>query len=173
MGKLVVFNTIRFAMVLLLQVALFKNMGYYNMATPFPYIFFLFFLPIGIPNLLLFAICFCTGLAVDAFYDSIGVHAGACVWFGFFRIFFIRIGLDIDLRESSGTPSMGETGLRWFLPYLLLGTLAHHAALCFLEAFSFVNMSGTLARIGLSSLFTLSILFVMCLFMYRKKSRFK
>jgi len=173
MGRIIVFNTLRFAMVLLLQVALFKNMGYYNMATPFPYVFFLFFLPIGTPNLLLFAICFCTGLAVDAFYDSIGVHAGACVWFGLFRIFFTRIGLDIDLRESSGTPAMGDTGLRWFLAYLLLGTLVHHAALCFLEAFSLANMPATLARTALSSLFTLSIMSVMCLFMYRKKSRFK
>jgi len=173
MGRLIVYNILRFAVVLLLQVALFKNMGYYNLATPFPYIFFLFFLPIGMPNLLLFVICFCTGLTVDAFYDSIGVHAGACVWFGLFRVFFTRIGLEIDVRESHSTPSVDDAGLRWFLLYLLAGTLVHHAALGFLEVFSPANMPGTLARIGLSSLFTLAIVFVMGLFMYRRKSRFK
>lgn len=171
MGRIIIYNFIRFAVVVLLQVALFKNMGYYNIATPFPYLFFLFLLPIGIPNLLLFLICFTTGLTIDAFYDSIGVHAAACVALALFRIFFYRITLEVEVRDSFNTPSLGEMGTKWFFPYVLIGTLIHHATLYLIEAFSFTNMLYTLASIILSSIFTVLIMLLMSLLVYRKKSR--
>src|SRR5690606_18887646 len=101
MNNNLISNSVRFLILILIQVGLFKNIGYYNLAIPLPYILFILLLPIGISNFILFLLAFITGLTVDAFYDSMGVHAAACVTLAWFRIFFHRITLDIDAQESS------------------------------------------------------------------------
>ncbi|MFD2968646.1 rod shape-determining protein MreD [Sphingobacterium bambusae] len=171
MGKVIVLNIIRFFVVVLLQVALFKNIGYYNVASTFPYIFFILLLPIGLPNLLLFILAFLTGLTIDAFYDSTGVHAAACVALALFRTFFHKITLEVEIKDSFNTPSLGEMGTKWFLPYVFFGTLIHHFTLFLVEVFSFSNFLYTLASIVLSSIFTLCVIFLMSLLVYRRKSR--
>ncbi|GHE30839.1 rod shape-determining protein MreD [Sphingobacterium griseoflavum] len=171
MGRVIIVNIVRFFVVILLQVALFKNIGYYNVASTFPYIFFILLLPIGLPNILLFILAFLTGLTVDAFYDSIGVHAAACVALALFRTFFHKITLEVEIKDSFNTPSLGEMGTKWFLPYVFLGTLIHHLTLFLVEVFSFTNFLYTLASIVLSSIFTVCMIFLMSLLVYKRKSR--
>ena len=171
MGKVIILNLLRFFVVILLQVALFKNIGYYNIASTFPYIFFILLLPIGLPNIILFTVAFLTGLTVDAFYDSVGVHAAACVSLSLFRTFFHKITLDVEIKDSFNTPSLGEMGTKWFLPYVFFGTLVHHFTLFIVETFSFTNFLYTLASIILSSIFTVCVVFLMSLLVYKRKSR--
>lgn len=171
MGRIIIINIVRFFILVLLQVALFKNIGYYNVAAAFPYIFIIFLLPIGLPNLLLFILAFLTGLTVDAFYDSVGIHAAACVTLALYRIFFHKVTLEVEIKDSFNTPSLGEMGTKWFLSYIFFGTLIHHLVLFLLETFSFANFLYTLASIFLSSIFTVAVLLLMSLLVYRKKSR--
>jgi len=171
MGKVVIVNIIRFIVVLLLQVAVFKNVGYYNVGTAYPYVFFVFLLPTGLPNLLLFFVSFLTGLTVDAFYDSIGVHAAACVGLALFRIFFHQITMEMEVRESFNTPSLGEMGFKWFLSYVFFGTFVHHFFLFLIETFTFSNFLYTLASVVLSTIFTTCIVLLMSLLVYKRKSR--
>lgn len=171
MGRVFINNVIRFIIVLLIQIILFKNIGYYNIAAAFPYIFFILFLPIGLPNFLLFLIAFLTGLSIDAFYDSIGVHACACIALALFRILYHKITLEMDIKDSYNTPSLSEMGFKWFLPYILLGTLTHHFTLFLVESFSFINILHVLFSIVISSIFTSLVILLMALLVYRKKSR--
>lgn len=164
-------NIIRFIILILLQVGLFKNIGYYNMVSPFPYILFILLLPIRTNNFFLYIIAFLTGLTIDAFYDSIGVHAAACVALTWFRIFFHSITLDIDDQESGKTPSWGNMGFKWFSTYVIFGTIAHHLALFFVEVFSFENLLNTLLSILLSSIFTIIIILTIGIITYQRKSR--
>src|SRR5690606_3811192 len=115
------------------QVVLSKTIGYYNLATPFPHILFIFLLPISTPNFILYVIAFLTGLTVDAFYDSLGVHAAACVALVWFRTFFCNITLDVDAQNSFETPSLGIMGNKWFFSYISIGTLIHHLVLLHVE----------------------------------------
>lgn len=171
MGKTIITNFIRFIVLVLLQVALFKNIGYYNIGTAYPYLFFIFLLPIGLPNLALFLIAFLTGLSIDAFYDSVGIHAAACVCLALFRIFFHKITLEVDFKESFQTPSLGVMGFKWFLSYVFLGTFIHHFFLFLIETFSFSNFLYTLASIILSCLFTTFLILLMNVLVYKRKSR--
>ena len=155
----------------LLQVALFKNIGYYNVATVYPYIFFILLLPIGLPNLLLFLLSFMTGLAVDAFYDSMGVHAAACAVLALFRISFHKVTIEVDLKDSYNTPSLGVMGTKWFLSYAFFGTFVHHFFLFLIETFTLSNFLYTLASTFLSSIFTTCIIILMSLLVYKRKSR--
>ena len=171
MAKIIIFNVIRFIVLLLLQVAVLKNMGYYNLAVAFPYILILLLLPIGTPNIMLYVLALLTGLSIDAFYDSIGVHAAACVALAFFRTFFHKITIELDEQGSFNTPSWGTMGFKWYSTYILFSILIHHSVLFLIEAFSFQNFLVTLQSIALSSLFTLIVIFVISLLTYQKKSR--
>jgi len=172
MGRTIVFNFVRFVLLILLQVFLFKNIGYYNLASPFPYILIIFLLPIGLPNLLLYMLAFLTGFCVDLFYDSLGVHAAACVALAWYRTFFHNITLEVDMKDSYLTPNLGEMGFKWFLSYIFFGTLVHHTILYLLEVFSFYQFQYTLLSIGLSCIFTLIIILLSGILFFKKKTRY-
>lgn len=154
-----------------MQVLLFKNMGYYNLATPFPYVLFLLLLPLGISNLSLFIISFLTGLCVDAFYDTLGVQAAACVALAWARTVFINISVQKENHEPNATPGMGEMNVRWFFIYTFILTFFHHLTLFLLETFSFANLPYTLVSILLSCIFTVALVMLFDFIFYRKKKR--
>lgn len=171
MAKLLAYNIARFVVLIALQVFLFKNMGYYNLATPFPYILFILLLPLGTSNFLLYLIAFLTGIAVDAFYDTLGINAAACVALAWGRIIFLRITLQTDNYENYMTPAWGALPFRWFFLYSLLLSLFHHSVLFTLETFTFHQFHYTLIRILLSCIFTVIIILLFSLLFYRKKQR--
>lgn len=164
-------NILRFVLFVTLQVALFKNMGYYNLITPYPYIFFILLLPLGISNFLLYLLAFVTGLTVDLFYDTLGVQAASSVVLAWTRIAFMRITLEPDHHDKWATPKLGEMPIRWFLPYLFIGTLTHHFTLQLLAAFTFTQFHYTLFRTVFSCIFTVVIMLLFSLLIYRRKSR--
>ncbi|WP_345230179.1 rod shape-determining protein MreD [Olivibacter ginsenosidimutans] len=146
-------------------------MGYYNLATPYPYILFLLMLPLGMPNWLLFVISFFTGLTVDAFYDTLGINAAACVAFAALRITFINLTVQLDNHETFATPSVSEMSFRWFFIYSLVLSFTHHFVLILLEAFTFSNFHYTIIRVLLSCIFTLLLILLFSLLFYQKSRR--
>ncbi|MFC3197350.1 rod shape-determining protein MreD [Parapedobacter deserti] len=171
MAKILTYNIARFIVLLMLQVFLFKNIGYYNLATPYPYILFVLLLPVGIPNVILYSLAFMTGITVDAFYDTLGVNAAACVALAFGRIALIRVSLQTDNYESYMTPLWGTVPFRWYFVYVSLLTLFHHTVLFLVETFTFHQFHYTLIRILLSCIFTVVIILLFSLLFYRKKQR--
>ena len=171
MAKIFVFNSLRFVLLIGMQVFLFKNMGYYNLATPFPYVLFVLLLPFGVPNLLLYILAFLSGLTVDVFYDTLGVNAAASVVLAWTRIVFMKITLEADNHEKFATPRLGDVSSRWFIPYLVIGSFLHHFTLFVLEVFSFNQLHYTLLSIVLSCIFTVVICMLFSLLFYKKKRR--
>src|SRR5690606_20000690 len=171
MAKVLSYNIIRFFVLVALQVFLFKNMGYYNLATPFPYILFMLLLPLGTPNFILYGLAFLTGITVDAFYDTLGVNAAACTALAWGRILFIRITLQSDQHENHMTPLPGTVPFRWYFLYVFVLILFHHSVLFMLETFTFHQFQYTITRILLSCIFTVVIILLFSLLFYRKKQR--
>lgn len=171
MAKVFSYNIARFFALVVLQVFLFKNIGYYNLATPFPYILFLLLLPVGIPNFILYCLAFITGITVDAFYDTLGVNTAACIALAWGRITFLRVTLQTDHYESYMTPLWGTVPFRWYFLYVVVLTTFHHLVLFLLEAFTFHQFHYTLIRILLSCIFTVIIILLFSLLFYRKKQR--
>ena len=171
MAKVLSYNIVRFFVLVVLQVFLFKNMGYYNLATPFPYVLFILLLPVGMPNFILYSLAFLTGLTIDAFYDTLGVNAAACTALAWGRILFIRLTLQSDQHENYLTPALGAVPFQWFFFYILALTLFHHSVLFMLETFTFHQFQYTLTRIFLSCIFTVIIILLFSLLFYQKKQR--
>ena len=169
-SRIIVTNILRWFILLSIQVLLLRNLSFYSLATPFTYILFLMLLPFGTPNIVLYLIAFGTGLTLDGFYDTLGVHTAACVALAFVRILFISVTVSRENFDEP-EPSLGNMGFRWFSLYALLCTFAHHIVLFLLEAFKFSELSYTLLRCLLSGIFTLFTILLVELIFYNRKLR--
>ncbi len=171
MGRTIIKNIVRFAVLIFIQAFLLKNIGFYNLSTPFLYILFILLLPFETPNWLLFPIAFLTGLTVDAFYDTPGINAAACSVLALVRTIFINITVQRQGFENEPEPKLGIMGFRWFFFYTIVLTLFHHLTLIFLEAFSFTDLKYILIRFLLCSLFTVFLILISEFIFFRKKER--
>jgi len=168
-SKTILINIFRWIALLFLQIFLLRNTSYYNLSTPFVYPLFLLVLPFGIPNILLFVFAFFTGLTVDAFYDTLGVHTSACVALALVRVIFISVSVNKDALDNP-EPSLGNMGLKWFVLYALLCLFFHHLAVFFLEAFKFSEFVYTLTRALLSVMLSLLAILLLEFTFHNKKS---
>jgi len=155
-----------FILLMLLQILLFNNIQFSGYVNPYVYIMFILLLPIDIPSWLLLLLSFATGLLIDFFSGSPGMHSSATVLAGFVRPYVLRIVSPRDGYESGSDPSMLIYGLRWFFFYTLLIVLVHHTALFYLEVFRFADFFRTMLRVILSSLFSIS--FILLIEYYRR-----
>ncbi|MEO5910560.1 MAG: rod shape-determining protein MreD [Pelobium sp.] len=164
-------NILRFLLLVLIQVFLLKNIVFYGLNTPYIYILFILLLPFETPNWLLFFLAFFIGITIDVFNDTLGLHAVACTILAFVRVIFISITVQKDNYDSEPEPSLGIMGFRWFFFYVLILTFTHHFFLLNFEVFKFSEISSTLSRVVLSSVFTIVLIFISELVFFSRKKR--
>jgi rod shape-determining protein MreD len=158
--------TIIFFILILLQVLLFNNIQFSGYINPYVYIMLILLLPVEIPTWFLLIISFFTGLIIDFFTATPGMHASATVLSGFMRPYILRLISPRDGYEPGAIPSMEMYGFRWFLIYTIIIVLVHHFALFYLEVFRFADFFRTLFRVFLSSVF--SVTFILLAEYYRR-----
>ena len=164
-NKILRFSLI-FILLILLQILLFNNIQFSGYVNPYVYLMFILILPVEIPSWLLLLLSFLTGLIMDFFSNSPGMHTFATVLAGFVRPYILRVISPRDGYEPGSAPSMLTYGFRWFLIYTLLFVLIHHTALFYIEVFRFTDFFRTMLRVLLSSLF--SVIFILLFEYYRK-----
>jgi rod shape-determining protein MreD len=147
-------------------VLLFNNIQFSGYINPYVYIMLILLLPVEIPSWLLLLISFSTGLTVDFFMGTPGMHASATVLAGFSRPYILRLISPRDGYDAGATPSMEIYGFRWFMFYTIAIVVIHHFALFYLEVFRFADFFRTFLRVILSSLF--SAIFILLAEYYRK-----
>lgn len=155
-----------FILLVLLQVLLFNNIQFSGYVNPYIYVMFILLLPVEIPAWLLLMLSFGTGMVIDIYSGSPGMHSSASVLAGFVRPYVLRFVSPRDGYEPGANPSMLFYGFKWFLLYSTAVVLVHHTALFYLEVFRFADFFRTLLRVMLSSLFT--IIFVLIIEFYRR-----
>jgi len=152
---------------ILLQVLVFNNIQFSGFVNPYIYIMIVLLLPSDTPAWLLLVVSFFTGLMIDLFSGSPGMHASATLVAGFSRSFVLRVISPRDGYESGSDLSMAAYGFRWFSIYTAAIVLIHHTTLFFLEVFRFADFFRTILRILLSSIFTIG--FILLIEHYRKR----
>lgn len=155
-----------FVLLVLLQVLLFNNIQFSGYVNPYVYLMFILLLPVEIPAWLLLILSFFTGMIIDFYTGSPGMHSSATVLAGFVRPFILRSNSPHDGYEPGAQPSMATYGFRWFLVYTVFMVLVHHTALFYLEVFRLADFFRTLLRVIMSSAF--SATFILVLEYYRK-----
>ena len=79
----VIWNILRFVVVVALQVFILNELRLGGFINPWLYLYFILMLPIHIPGWLLLMVAFLTGFTIDVFSNTIGMHTLATVFLAF------------------------------------------------------------------------------------------
>ncbi len=155
-------NFFRFILLLFVQVLVLDQIeisgpvnGYFN---AYLYILFLLMLPVNINRLLLLLLCFITGISIDMFTGTAGMHASACLILGLIRPGFLNLIAPREGYESTLRLTIQSMGGSTFLVYAGVLTFVHHLSLFILEAFNFLNFFDLLLRVITCSIFTMLLI---------------
>jgi rod shape-determining protein MreD len=143
-----------FLILIFLQLFIFNNIEFSGYVNPYVYVMFILILPAAIPSWILLLLSFLTGLVIDLFSGTLGVHTFATVMAGFVRPWALSLNVTAEAAEPDMSPSSFRNGLRWFMIYTAMVVLVHHLSLFFVEIFSLRNFGHTLLRVILSSAVT-------------------
>ncbi len=150
-------NIIRYIVLFLLQILLINNLQFWGLCSPALYVLCLFALPVTIPRWVELLIGFFTGLTMDIFCNTLGIHAAACALVAFVRPILIQ-KLVADNDRLMGTPTSASIGMLTYVKYIVILVSIHHTTIFCLEAFSFHNWWITLLQIIVSSAVSIGII---------------
>ena len=124
---IIIFKNIgRFIFLILFQVLILNNIQFNGYINPYLYIYFILLLPFETPRWLLLLSAFLLGLSLDAFTNTFGLNAAACVLMAFVRPFVISAistGTEFMIGHST---SLKNQGFKWFAYYSITLIFIHH-----------------------------------------------
>lgn len=161
----------RFILFVLIQhFVLYQIPPLHHMALPVLYYVFILWLPFEISRGLLLLISFITGIVMDFFTKTPGMHAAACVLIGYVRPYIISFlipqqGVEFNYRE----PSVQSLGLVPYMAYIAILTLIHHLSLFTIQAFQFGDLLYLIFKTSFSWLISLLLILTVELIFHRKQ----
>jgi len=153
----------------LIQVLVLNNIQLSGFINPYLYILFIITLPFETPKWLLLVLGFSSGMVIDIFSNTPGMHASATVFMSYLRPYILRLIAPREEYQPGTIPTMGFYGMPWFLKYSVILVLAHHFFLFFIEVFSIKHFFSTFLRVLSSGVFTILLIVVAQLFSQGKK----
>jgi rod shape-determining protein MreD len=159
---------IQFVIILLAQLLIFNNIELSGYINPYIYVLFVLLLPFDTPKTVLLLLAFVTGITMDLFMGTPGVHSSALVLMAFARPMVLALFSPREGYQTNTLPRMSQFGFEWFVKYSVMLVLIHHFVLFFLEVFTFQHFFSTLLRSLLSALLTVIILTISQFFIFRK-----
>lgn len=162
----------RFILFILVQALVLNHMPpLHRFITPYLYYLFILWLPFRTSRSTLLILGFVTGLALDFFTKTPGLHAAPCVLIAFIRPFLIEILVPKETKELSlGSPSRSTMGPAPYALYVIMLTLFHHIYLVFLEWMQFGTLSYFAGKIAFTTLVSL-LLIVITELLFNKRGR--
>ena len=160
-------NIFRLLIFILLQVFILDKIPYlHRFIVPYIYFLFILWLPFSMSKPALLVTGFVTGLLLDYFKQSPGLHTSACVLIAYARPFIINLLISKDTTEFNySKPSPRAMGWTPYAIYAFVLTLLHHTCLTFLQWLEFgtflsflIKVSATTA-ISMLLIFTVELLF--------------
>ena len=167
-------NIIRLTLFVLVQVYVLDKVPHlHRFIVPYLYFLFILWLPFSMPRLLLLAAGFATGLTLDYFKMTPGLHTAACLLIAYVRPFIINIIMPKEVTEFNyHEPSPSAMGWGPYLIYAFILTLLHHTYLVMLEWLQFGSLLHFLIKVGATTAISmLLIITVELLFPRRQRYR--
>jgi hypothetical protein len=164
-------NIIRLILFILLQVFVLNEVPpLHQYIMPYIYFLFILWLPFSISRSGLLLVSFITGIFLDFFTKTPGLHAAACVLIGYIRPFLINLlmpqqGVEFNYRE----PSVSSLGFSQYATYVSLLTLFHHSWLFLIQSFQFGNLLYIILKIIGSTLVSLLLITIVEIIFIRKQ----
>lgn len=166
-----VFNNLkRFLFLILLQVLVLNHVQWSGYVNPYIYILFIMMLPIETPKWAVLFLGFATGLIVDMFGNTSGLHAAATTLLAFARPGILNLIAPRDGYEAETTFTPQKMGLNWFLAYVIMLTVIHHFFLFYIEVFRFSEFFHTLFKAVINSIISI-VLIVIGIYLFGKQTK--
>lgn len=163
-------NIIRLAIFILVQVYVLNKIPHlHKFVTPYLYFLYILWLPFSISRLGLLFVGFITGLILDYFMMTPGLHAAACVLIAYVRPFVINILTPKDSSEFNyREPS--PRAMQWtpYMVYVLILTVLHHGYMVFLEWLDVGNFLDFIIKIFATTGISLLLIFIVELLFPRR-----
>ncbi|MFN8353410.1 MAG: hypothetical protein U0Y10_03115 [Spirosomataceae bacterium] len=147
-----------FALYVFLQIFFVRNLVLFDFAFCYIYIGVILLLPFETTTITLLLVGFGTGLLVDIFYNTLGMHAAATTLMAYLRPLIIRLLAPQRGYEERMTLSVRSMGMRWFVAYIAILTFVHHLLLFYVEASNIALFFPTLLKVIASTLFSSLVL---------------
>ena len=162
-------NIKRFFILILIQILVLKriNIGWgdLNYIHFFIYPLFILLVPLKIQRSFLLILAFFTGLFLDMFYDSPGLHSSSLVFMAFMRNYILKFLEPRDGYKIEMTPTIYNFGFNWFLIYSSILVFLNIFWYFSVEAFSFLYFPEIILKTIFSFIFSevLIVLYVVIL----------
>lgn len=153
----VIRNILRFVLCILLQALLFNRLQFMGVFHPYIYILCLLALPVHIPRPVELLLGAATGLLMDVFCSSQGVHMAACSLISFLRPLLIRLLVQDSERISQDISSF-SLGHGEYIKLICILIPIHHVLVFILDAWSLSHPLYLLAKIVCSTVVTILLL---------------
>lgn len=162
---------LRFVLLVLIQVLLLNHIEFSGFINPMLYVMFLLMLPFEMGIVAGLLAGFITGITIDYFSNTMGVHAATCVFIMYIRPRFIKIFAPRDGFEPEAQPNINTMGNVLFLYYTILLVLIHHFILFYIEVFRWDEFFYTLLRVLLTTVFTVLVIMIAQYLMYQRREK--
>jgi hypothetical protein len=156
-------NIFRLVIFILVQVFVLNKIPHlHRFIIPSLYFLFILWLPFSLSRIGLLFVGFITGLILDYFTMTPGLHAAACVLIAYARPFIINLLIPKDITEFNyREPSPRGMGWAPYALYVFVLTLLHHTYLTLLEWLDFGDFLDFLIKVaattGISMLLILTV----------------
>lgn len=150
-------STLRFVVLLILQVLVLNHFNLFGFINPMVYIVWVILFPIQKDQSLVLILSFLLGLAIDFFSDSGGINAAATLFIAYTRVPILNMVLgksdfDYVLFNIKSIPTIKA------ITYISLITFIHHFIIFGLEFYSLSAILSILSNTFITGLFTITII---------------
>lgn len=150
-------HTFRWVLLVLLQLIIFNNIQFLGVLNPFVYIFVILMFPLGIPRGVLMVLAFVTGLTVDIFSNTGGLHAFASTLIAFVRPYWIKITIPRSNYDELQNIRIKDIEFGQFITYTSVLILIHHFVLYTSESLAWSETLLILGKTFTNGLITTAI----------------
>lgn len=161
----------RLVLFVLAQGLLFGQLEFGYGIHPMIYPMFILLLPFDMRPIALMFTAFVTGIGVDFFMNTFGLHASAAVLVAYFRPELYRLFSPRDGYDMLKEPTLAEWGVSWYFKVAGITVFIHHLWFFTLEYFSFSSWTIVLRNTLTSGVVSLLICFAIQVLFLKKPKR--
>lgn len=166
MNNILSIHSIRFFVLVLVQVIIFNHINFLGNINPYPYILFLALFPVKNNRTAIIGLSFALGLCIDFFLDTGGTHAAACLFIAYVRPVILKFCFGTIYEHQTIKFETVEFGSK--LTYFTLLTVIHHFVLFSLEIFNISKIILVLQKTLFSGIFTILMCLLITIIFTRK-----
>lgn len=149
-----ILNSIRFVVLLIIQIFVLNQINFGGWINPYVYILFIILYPINSNKFGFITASFFLGLVMDIFSDSGGVHSTACLLLAYLRPSFLRFAFGLSYEYQ--TIRIADKLSVDRFTFIMISILSHHIILFSLEVYRLDLFFEIISRTILSTIFSFS-----------------